>query len=157
MNTPVEDLDPMPDVSARDWRYWRTPVLFGAGFCALQVALFSSTVRLQGCKHGWSRRLDPGPLWPRPILHRWLVGRVARSAAGSRMPRCVADLPACGDCHSHSLRHRVQLGGWVARPPLCSPLCTRPVSSVGRDSRTDPKGMVVAKTQRDLGIIRKQR
>ena len=39
MDTPVEDLDPMPDVSARDWRYWRTPVLFGAGFCALQVAL----------------------------------------------------------------------------------------------------------------------
>ncbi len=40
MNTPVEDLDPIPDVSTRDWRYWRTPVLFGAGFCALQVALF---------------------------------------------------------------------------------------------------------------------
>ena len=38
-------------------------------------------------------------------------------------------LPACGDCHSHSLRRRV-----------------------GRDSRTDPQGMVVAKTQRDLGI-----
>ena len=40
MSTPVEDPAPMPETFARDWRYWRTPVLFGVGFCALEVALF---------------------------------------------------------------------------------------------------------------------
>ena len=46
-----------------------------------------------------------------PSLSDRLAVRVARSASGARKPRCVADLPACGDCHSDPIRLRVQLGG----------------------------------------------
>ena len=101
MSTPVEDPAPMPETFARDWRYWRTPVLFGVGFCALEVALF--VVRFgfsdRGYKHGWTRRLGPAPLWPRPILRRWLVGRVVRAVDGARGamvcggPSCLWQLP----------------------------------------------------------------
>ena len=40
-STPVEDLSPTPDAGARARRYWRMPVLVGAGFCTLQLALFA--------------------------------------------------------------------------------------------------------------------
>ena len=69
MNTPVEDLDPIPDVSARDWRYWRTPVLFGAGFCALQVALF--VVRF-----GFRDASTAGPVAWIPVLFGLVFGLV---------------------------------------------------------------------------------
>ena len=153
-STPVEDLSPTPDAGARARRYWRMPVLVGAGFCTLQLALFavrfgfSDWDAITMGPDAWISLLSGLVLF---FVGGLLVGFV-RSADGARVPRCVADIPACGDYHSHSPRHRVQLGGWAARPPLCCPLRACPVSSVARASRTDPQGMVALQIAGGLSL-----
>ena len=41
-------IDPLRASSSSRWSYWKTPVLFGVGFCVLQVLVAPCPVRLHG-------------------------------------------------------------------------------------------------------------
>ena len=149
-------IDPLRASSSSRWHYWKTPVLFGVGFCVLQILV--ALVRF-GSMDSWN---PEELLFAIPALFSGLVlfflGGVLVGLLAQRLLRGVVgawrsvftDHARGGD----SACCTVQPCRRIARPTYGAYRRSRSVSAPGRNPAVDPAGLAASpKSASTEGVI----
>ena len=149
-------IDPLRASSSSRWHYWKTPVLFGVGFCVLQILV--ALVRF-GSMDSWN---PEELLFAIPALFSGLVlffsrrcaGRVACATSLERSCRSLAERFTDHARGGDSACCTVQPCRRIARPTYGAYRRSRSVSAPGRNPAVDPARLAASpKSASTEGVI----